>query len=78
MEVSTPNFITGDVDGSSSVDVLDFALLKKYILGEITSFNYEYGIQAADMNNDGSINAADLALIKMYLLGKISSFPFKS
>ncbi len=78
LEVSTPNFITGDVDGSSSVDALDFALLKKYILGEITSFNYEYGMQAADVNSDGSIDAADLALVKMYLLGKISSFQFIS
>lgn len=76
LEVSTSNFITGDVDGSSSVNALDFALLKKYILGEITSFNYEYGMRAADVNSDGSIDAADLALVKMYLLGKISSFQF--
>ena len=78
VDVRITKYLTGDVDGSNSVDSLDFALLKKYLLMEITSFNYIYGAQAADVNSDGSINAVDLALMKMYLLRIIDSFPLKS
>ncbi len=62
------SYILGDVDGSGSVDSIDFALLKKYLLGSITAFEYQFGLQAADFNGDGSINAIDFAKLKVYLM----------
>ncbi|PYG87521.1 dockerin type I repeat protein [Ruminiclostridium sufflavum DSM 19573] len=66
-------YLSGDIDGSGAVDAIDFALLKKYLLGNIASFEYQYGLKAADVNGDGSINALDFAKLKMYLMGSIES-----
>ena len=72
---NSSSFIYGDIDGSGKVDVLDYALLKKYLLGSVTSFEYKDGAKAADVNGDGKIDALDFAIMKTYLLGKINKFP---
>nr|WP_242987747.1 glycosyl hydrolase family 8 [Anaerobacterium chartisolvens] len=56
--------VKGDVNKDSQVNSVDFALVKRYILG------YEDGIDlsAADMNSDGIVNSSDLVLLKMVLL----------
>lgn len=65
----------GDVNNDHSVDAIDMALLKKYLLGESERLPHpEYQI-VADVNGDGNIDAIDLALVKSYLLGKITVFP---
>jgi Cellulose binding domain./Glycosyl hydrolase family 9./Dockerin type I repeat. len=57
----------GDLDGSGSVDAIDFALLKRYLLDM-----KEDGIllKNADINGDGVVNAIDMANLKLRLLGK--------
>ena len=61
------NFVPGDVDGNGSVDAIDYAILKKYLLGakELDS----EALNRADINGDKAVNAIDLALIKKRLLG---------
>jgi len=62
-EVPVSNLLY-DVNGDSSIDVIDYAVLKKYIL----SGNNFIIKQNADINKDGKINAVDFALLKQKLL----------
>jgi hypothetical protein len=62
----------GDVDGSGSIDAIDFAILKKYLLGSVELDSDS--LIRADVNKDKSVNALDYALMKKYLLGAISNF----
>jgi hypothetical protein len=71
---SSSYFVYGDVDGDGQVTAVDFALLKKYLLGQIDTFPYEFGEEAADVDGDGQITALDFAMMKSYLLGKINKF----
>lgn len=64
--------LAGDLDSSGSVDSIDFAIMKKYLLGAIDLDSETYN--RADVNGDEAVNALDLALMKMYLLGTITSF----
>lgn len=72
---STSAFVYGDINGSGSVDCIDFGLLRKYILGIDKTFEFENGEKAADVNADGGINSFDFALMRMHILGKITTFP---
>lgn len=75
-DTKTPDkeFIVGDINGDGNRDSIDFGMLRKYLLGFINSFDYEYGIKAADVNGDGNINSIDLGIYKKYLLGIITEF----
>lgn len=64
--------ITGDLNGDSSVDATDFALLKMYLLGSIKEFPVESGLEAADINKDGVIDSLDFALFKKMLLEAVN------
>ncbi len=55
----------GDVNDDKTVDSLDLALLKKYLLNSSTTIN----TANADMNADNAIDAIDYALLKKTLLG---------
>jgi hypothetical protein len=66
-----PEVLCGDINGDKTVDALDFAALKKYLLNGSTTID----TTAADTLKDGSINALDLATLKKYLLGNIQSLP---
>ncbi len=70
-----PTIVYGDLDGSGSVDAIDYSLLKQYLLGSITKFPSENGLTAADVNGSGTIDALDFAVMKQYLIGLISKFP---
>ena len=74
---SQPTFIYGDVNGDKIVDALDFATLKQYLMGSITTFPAENGKLAADVNLDNAVDAIDFANLKQYLLGSIPSLPVK-
>lgn len=63
----------GDLNGDGSINSLDGALLKSYILGIIEKFDVPE--KAADLNGDGSIDSIDYALLKNYILGIIEEFP---
>ncbi|MBR5264182.1 MAG: hypothetical protein IKV50_05750 [Clostridia bacterium] len=59
--------LLGDVNGDGGVNVLDYALLKRYVMG-IGSLS-KNGETMADVNKDGKINAIDCARIKGHVLG---------
>lgn len=63
----------GDLNGDKNVDSIDFALMKSYLLGNITEFSVSS--KAADLNADGSIDAIDFSYLKRFLLGDIVIFP---
>jgi len=65
----------GDVNGDGSVNALDFAMMKSYLLGKITDFPVENDLKVSDLNGDGVFNALDFAVMKQFLLGKITAFP---
>lgn len=71
----TPTVVYGDLDGSGSVDALDYSLIKQYLLGTISTFPSESGLTAADVDGSGTIDALDFAVMKQYLLGIIDTFP---
>lgn len=68
---STPTLI-GDLNGDKSVDVTDYALMRKFLLGTISNFPVQNELEAADLNMDGVIDALDFAIFKKYLLGVVS------
>ena len=72
---TAPTFIYGDVNGDNSVNALDLAVMKSYLLGKITEFPVQSGLKVADVNGDTKIDALDFAVLKQYLLGKITTFP---
>ena len=59
--------VLGDVNGDGNVNVLDYALLKRYVMG--IGKLPEDGQAVADVNKDGKINAIDYARVKGHVLG---------
>jgi hypothetical protein len=72
VKIINTDIVLGDVNDSGTVDAIDFAILKKYLLGMIDLDSDAY--TRADVNKDTSVNAIDFALIRMYLLGIKKSF----
>lgn len=70
---STNPGIYGDANGDNSVDALDYALLKKHLLG-ISTLTGD-ALNLVDLNQDNVVDAIDFATFKMYLIGKITSLP---
>jgi hypothetical protein len=68
-------FCYGDVNGDSSINSTDYALLKRFLLStaDLTS---TYGKIAADINLDDNINSTDYTVLRRYLLGIINELPF--
>ena len=63
---SSDAVIDGDVTLDNEVTVLDFVLLRKYLLNQNTLSEYE--VIRADFNHDGQINIFDLLLLKKNLI----------
>lgn len=61
----------GDANGDGSVDSIDMALLKQYLLGQTVNINNG----ALDLDRDASITSLDLAVLKKYLLGQVKTLP---
>ncbi len=76
-KASTPETKAGDLNADSSIDSIDFALLKSYLLGSIKDFPADDDLAAADLNRDNSIDAIDFSILKRYLLGDITVLPIK-
>ena len=57
----------GDVDLNGSVNAVDFAIMRKALLGMITLTVQQE--KEADVNGDGVFNAIDFAKLRKYLLG---------
>jgi hypothetical protein len=67
--------VAGDLNGDTSIDATDYALMKMYLLGSIKDFPVENDLAVGDLNSDGAIDALDFAVFKQYLLGVISKLP---
>jgi len=52
--------LAGDVNSDGKVDIVDYALLKKYILG----LKLDINLNTADFNGDGKINIIDYTLLR--------------
>ncbi|HOQ01714.1 MAG TPA: serpin family protein [Acetivibrio clariflavus] len=65
----------GDLNGDNSVDSIDYALLKTYLLYTRAPSGDNW-MEHADVYRDGEINSLDLAILKKYLLGMTKSLPF--
>lgn len=55
----------GDINNDKKVNSIDFALLRKYLLGKTDAVN----LNNADINKDGEVNSLDFALLRKILLG---------
>ncbi len=75
VRTTTPTVLYGDVTGDGSIDSTDYAMLKRYLLGTISSMPAQNWQIAGDLNVDGTINSTDYALLKRYLLGRITTLP---
>lgn len=65
--------LKGDLNANGSIDSIDFAIMREYLLG-IKSLN-EGDLETADLNEDGLANNSDFALMRQYLLGIINRLP---
>ncbi|PYG86888.1 lysophospholipase L1-like esterase [Ruminiclostridium sufflavum DSM 19573] len=62
----------GDINEDQSVDALDFALFKKYLLDSSQTVEF---LGYMDLNLDNRIDVLDFAVLKRYLLGIIDTLP---
>ena len=63
---NSDNKLLGDVDQNGSIDSLDFARYRLFLIGKISSLPDE-----GDINGDGSKDSLDFAMLRQHLLGKI-------
>lgn len=59
--------LLGDFNEDNNVNAIDFAILRQYILGNISSIS-----EAADINQDNSIDSIDFGMLRKHLLGIIN------
>lgn len=66
----------GDLNGDWSVNAIDFAILRGYLIQtndhKIVTGREKY----ADLYKDGAINALDFAIFRKYMLGMIDTLPY--
>lgn len=72
---STPEIVYGDVNGDGVVNSIDFAHMRKYLIGMVDDFPSTNGKIAADVTGDGSVDSIDFAYMRKYLIGMIDKFP---
>ncbi|HEX3028564.1 MAG TPA: dockerin type I domain-containing protein [Clostridia bacterium] len=68
----TDTEIYGDINNDKSVDALDYAGLKQYLMDPKHAYN-----KIVDLNVDNSVDALDFAILKQYLLKIITTLPVK-
>ena len=66
-----PVYVTGDIDGSGTIDVTDLTEVSLALLGDRDLTDEQQ--KAADVDGDGSLSLADLAKLRQYLSKKIDS-----
>lgn len=67
--------ICGDLNGDGSVNSIDFAYLRGYLL-KINTPSGNSWEKSADVYKDGNINSLDFAVFRKYMLGMIKSLPY--
>lgn len=71
MSQTTPNLVTGDVNADNKFDILDIALLKKWLL-DIPSTELA-NWKSGDLNHDDTLNILDLSLMKQKFIKENST-----
>ncbi len=64
----TTECIVGDINDDKSVNALDYLIVKRYVLGTITTEN-EGDLWRMDYNQDGEVDAKDYQMLKRFVLG---------
>ncbi len=65
-------YAQGDVSGDGKVSSLDYALVKRAVLGKAKLSDVQFA--AADVNGDGKVNPVDYMIIKRVVMGT-AQFP---
>ncbi|MBE6579889.1 MAG: hypothetical protein E7651_08825 [Ruminococcaceae bacterium] len=60
----------GDLDGNGKVNVLDYGMLKSYVMNMFVLTDAQK--EVADVNGDGKINVLDYAQVKLCAMGRIT------
>ena len=60
-------YLPGDMDNNGKINTLDYALIKRYVMGTLELDEEE--IKRADINGDGRVNVADYTIAKRIVLG---------
>lgn len=64
-KIEESEYLAGDINNDKNVNSIDFALLRKYLLGK----TYEVNLNNADINKDEKVNSLDFAILRKILLG---------
>ena len=59
--------VTGDVNCDGKISLVDFVMMKAYMLGELEFASYD--AYSADINGDGKISLVDFIQFKAHMLG---------
>ncbi len=71
-EGTNPGLEVGDINDDGKVNAIDFAFLRRYLLG----FDKEIDTVAADVNLDGKVNSIDFSILRSYILRIIKTLPY--
>lgn len=67
--------IIGDVSCDGRINSIDFATMRKYLLGMISGFGTVDTLWVGDVDADQKVASTDFAYERLYILGMISQFP---
>lgn len=60
-------YLVGDVNGDGKVDAIDYAMLKRYLVGTYDLKDEQ--LERADINGDGKVTPIDYMMLKRMVLG---------
>lgn len=72
LELTPREYIAGDVNGDGKLTPVDYAMLKRFLLG--TYVLTEEQMKRADVDGDGHISTKDYAMLKRIILGTYNPF----
>lgn len=67
LHLTPREFMKGDINGDGKLNAVDYAMLKRYLLGTYTLTKDQ--MERADINGDGHITSKDYAMLKRIILG---------
>ena len=67
LHLTPREYVKGDINGDGKLTSVDYAMLKRYILGTYTLTKEQ--LERADITGDGHITSKDYAMLKRIILG---------